>query len=359
MRIFNLPRDEKANISMDFLTAVAVIIIAFVFAASVLSSMITPYSGYSKELYPTADRAVTLLVEDEGYWESDIDEGTDWETEWNDNYSNVKKIGFLESKETNTLDSGKIEIIMKNKGTWWEYSIYSPSNPELDNASRAMGLGRYNFYIQIRPLDESKFNVTAANQCAIDMVGDRGDVATVVRYSVLNENRFGYFDGSKLKGLVSPTRPIFGVDYENFSEIRSDHGLRFFIFNWTIDEGNVGVIKSINIGDEQDIQGDDIKNAISLKVSEFNIEKNYNPITFEDPNSNNIGLDVEEPSDIITFFIPISTFNYHLPDWDNEGNLLLIQVEVGFMRVNETGTTWYNMSSSGDTYPVKSTLWVW
>jgi len=359
MRSFYLTGDEKANVSMDFLTAIAVIIIAFVFAVSTLSSMITPYSGYSKELYPTADRAVTLLVEDEGYFDSDYDEGTNWEAKWNSNYSNVKKIGFLESKEKNTLDSRKIETIMENKGTWWEYPVSSPSGLEYDNASRAMGLGRYYFYIQIRPLDESKFNVNDANQSAIDMVGDKGDVATVVRYSVLNEYRFGDFDGSKLLGLIHPTRPLFGLDYENFTVIRKDGGLRFSVFNWTIDEGKVGVIKSINIGDEQDIQGDDIKNAISLKVSEFNISKNHSQITFADPNSNNIGLDVEYSSDLITFFIPDTTFNNHLPDWDREGNLLLVQVEVGFMGVNETGTTWFNMSSSGDTYPVKSTLWVW
>ncbi|MRG77159.1 MAG: hypothetical protein C5S33_05275, partial [ANME-2 cluster archaeon] len=191
MRTFYLLRDEKANISMDFLTAVAVIIIAFVFAVSVLSSIITPYSGYSKELYPTADRAVTLLVEDEGYWESDDGEGTDWEFKWNYsgnyNYSNVTKIGFLDSKEKNTLDPGKIDTIMEDQGSWWEYPVSSSSGPELDNASRAMGLGRYNFYIQIRPLNESKYNVSAANQRATEMVGDKGDVVSVVRYSRMNQ----------------------------------------------------------------------------------------------------------------------------------------------------------------------------
>jgi len=176
MRSFYLTEDEKANISMDFLTAVAVIVIAFIFAVSVLSSIITPYSGYSKELYPTADRAVTLLVEDEGFWECDGGEGTDWEFKWNYsgnyNYSNVTKIGLLDSNEKNTLDPGKINTIMENQGSWWEYPVSSSSGPELDNASRAMGLGRYNFYIQIRPLNESKYNVSTANQRATEMVGE-------------------------------------------------------------------------------------------------------------------------------------------------------------------------------------------
>jgi len=219
MRSFYLLRDEKANISMDFLTAVAVIIIAFIFAVSVLSSIITPYSGYSKELYPTADRAVTLLVEDEGYWECDGGEGTDWEFKWNYsgnyNYSNVTKIGLLDSNEKNTLDPGKINTIMENQGSWWEYPVSSSSGPELDNASRAMGLGRYNFYIQIRPLNESKYNVSAANQRATEMVGDKGDVVSVVRYSRMNQLDLDDFNGAN---FFDKLHVIIHIEYKNIRQ---------------------------------------------------------------------------------------------------------------------------------------------
>ena len=235
MRSFYLIEDEKANISMDFLTAVAVIAIAFIFAVSVLSNIITPYSGYSKELYPTADRAVTLLVEDEGYWECDDVEGTDWEFKWNYsgnyNYSNVTKIGFLDSKETNTLDPGKINTIMENRSSWWEYPVSSSSGPELDNASRAMGLGRYNFYIQIRPLNESKYNVSAANQRATEMVGDKGDVVSVVRYSRMNQLDLDDFDGANIFGDQNLLKPLFGLDNNNFSYILSNGGLEFTVAN--------------------------------------------------------------------------------------------------------------------------------
>jgi len=349
MRSFYLLRDEKANISMDFLTAVAVIIIAFIFAVSVLSSIITPYSGYSKELYPTADRAVTLLVEDEGYWECDGGEGTDWEFKWNYsgnyNYSNVTKIGLLDSNEKNTLDPGKINTIMENQGSWWEYPVSSSSGPELDNASRAMGLGRYNFYIQIRPLNESKYNVSAANQRATEMVGDKGDVVSVVRYSRMNQLELVGFDGATISGNQDLSKPLFGLDNNNFSYILSNGGSEFTVANIS---GPSTEISNILIGIELNSEYE-ITPSYDLQNDEFEIYKNGNLTT--------LPVSVSAVSDIIKINIPIDSIN-KIENW-GYADFFYIQLNGDDLMAIEPGITFFSSNSKIEEFSLKTTIWVW
>ncbi len=364
MRTFYLLRDEKANISMDFLTAIAVIIIAFVFAVSVLSSIITPYSGYSKELYPTADRAVTLLVEDEGYWESDDGEGTDWESFWyQENYSDIKKIGFRKNMDNNTLCSKKISSIMtphdEKNLTWWEYPTSSISNTEFDNASHAMGFDRFNFYMQIRPIDEKKFNVSSADQRVKDIVGDKGDVVSVVRYSILNHYSFGDFDGTYLLGQADSTKALFAVKYENLYVVRDRGGLSFSISNWTIEDGKTSVIQNIQIDDEVNKKGDSVDTLDMLDGTEFNISINGVLFPIVPSSSTSIGLDVPNSNDKVNFFIPIETFNGAIPDWDTPGKTLYFQINIKNLEVADSGVTWFNTTFDDESYPVKTTVWVW
>jgi len=333
MRTFYLTEDEKANISMDFLTAVAVIIIAFILGVSVISSIIIPYSGYSKELYPTADRAVTLLVEDEGYFVSGYDEGTDWEFKWNSSYSNVTKIGFLDSKETNTLDPGKINTIMENRGTWWEYPVSSSSGPELDNASRAMGLGRYNFYIQIRPLNEGKYNVSAANQNATEMVGDKGDIVSVVRYSRMNQLDLNDFDGADISGDQDRSKPLFGLDNNNFSYILSNGGLEFTVANISGPSPEILNI-SIGIGLNPECE---ITHPCDLQNDEFEIYENGN--------------------DTIKIFIPIDSIN-KIENWEYS-EFFYIQLSVEDFIVSDFGVTFFSSNFNIEEFSLKTTIWVW
>jgi len=335
MRSFYLTEDEKANISMDFLTAVAVIVIAFIFAVSVLSSIITPYSGYSKELYPTADRAVTLLVEDEGFWECDGGEGTDWEFKWNYsgnyNYSNVTKIGLLDSNEKNTLDPGKINTIMENQGSWWEYPVSSSSGPELDNASRAMGLGRYNFYIQIRPLNESKYNVSTANQRATEMVGDKGDVVSVVRYSRMNQLDLDDFNGAKIFGDQDLLKPLFGLDNNNFSYILSNGGLEFTVANISDPSPEISnILIGIGLNPEYEITS-----SFDLQNDEFEIYKN----------------------DTIKIFIPIDSIN-KIENW-GYADFFYIQLNGDDLMGSQPGITLFSSNSKIEEFSLKTTIWVW
>ena len=93
---------------MDFITAVGVLLMTFLYAAYTISSIMTPYAGFhSKELYPAADRTSSLLIEDPGYWETESNMGTDWQSVWFSNQTFVKKIGFKIDDNNKTINSNK------------------------------------------------------------------------------------------------------------------------------------------------------------------------------------------------------------------------------------------------------------
>lgn len=356
MRTFYLLRDEKANISMDFLTAVAVIIIAFVFAVSVLSSIITPYTGYSKELYPTADRAVALLIENEGYWDSGNNDGKNWEEIWgSQNYSDVKKIGLLarRSDEEQNLDGYKISTLMHpisdNKGTW-EYPVNSTTDLEIENASRAIGLSRYDYYLQIRPLDENSYNKTAADQRATETVGDSGDVVSVVRYSIFNNIIFNDFDGYKFFGSYNPKKVVFVIRYEDFDTIKYFGMLKFSISNWNVIDNN-GAIQNIEISDK--IKNNATQFGIRLTGEDLDLWKNNESFILSNT-STSIGMQIENSTDYVTIEISEQTLDEKLPDW-SQTQEFYIQMNVDKIKIKDEGVTWFEI----ETYPVKIVLWVW
>lgn len=356
MRSFCLRGDEKGNISLDFLTAVAVILIAFIFALNVISSMITPYSGYSKELYPAADRAVTLLIENEGYWDSEYGDGKNWEDIWDSqNYSDVEKIGFLSHVSGNEkyLNNHKIVTLMHPisdiEGAW-EYPVPSTLESERENASRAIGLGRYNYYLQIRSLDKNSYNITIADQRATETVGDKGDVVSVVRYSMLDNRLFKDFEGEGLYGSYEPKKIIFVIGYDDFDIIKFCGKLRFSISNWNVTDNN-GEIQNIEIANE--IQNNATNDGEILTVEKFDIWKN-NEYFFLENTSTSISMPIQNSTDYVTVEIPEQTFNERLPGWDQNPEIY-IQMYIDKLGIKNSGVTWFNT----DSYPVKIVLWVW
>ena len=247
------------------------------------------------------------------------------------------------------------------ESTWWEYPVSSASNPETDNASRAMGIGRYNFYMQIRPIDENNFNVTEADNRAIEMVEDRGDVVTVVRYSILNQHYSGGFDGAELYGLRNnnyvATKPLFGIKYENFNAIRFNGGFYFSISNWTLlNPSKDGKIKKIEIDIE--IKNNDTLNHYSPDSNEYTVWKNESEFTTGD--NGIVGMPIENENVKVAFFIPIETIETYIGEsWDTPGNTFYVQFNVDNIEVQTGGVTWFDRTFDDDEYPVETTIWVW
>jgi len=352
-------REEKAMVSIDFLTGVSVLLMAFLFASYTISSVMTPYSGYSKELYPAADRAATLLVRDAGYyWTDGNDYGTEWNTVWDDgNLTHVRKIGLIKSDGSNIIDSRKLNVFMQNHSgidediSWWEYPTSSTDPAELENVSRAIGLGRNNYYIQIRPVNESLINVSEANAAAIEAVGEQLDVVAVTRLATTEQSTYGHFDGANLLGHVNPTKILIKIEPEGFDLI-SD-GITFSISNWSFDEGtNESVFQWIKMEDE--INGAyELKDSNQLNEDDYTVFKNGDDVTYTVAFSFN-------KTDTLKFVIPISTLDNSLPEWYTSGNAIFLQLNVkSNVVIKDEGYTLFCSTKKTRRYPVKMTLWTW
>jgi hypothetical protein len=85
---------------------------------------------------------------------------------------------YLDPEPSASLDLEDQWII--GASPWWEYPVNSTPE-EKKNASRALGLNGYDFYMQLRPLNESLFNEVMANYNITRIVPDAG-AALVERY---------------------------------------------------------------------------------------------------------------------------------------------------------------------------------
>ncbi len=350
-------REEKAMVSIDFLTGVGVLLMAFLFASYTISSVMTPYSGYSKELYPAADRAATLLVRDAGYWTDGNDYGTEWNTVWNENQTYVRKIGLIKSDGNNTIDSRKLNVFMQEHTdvsgniSWWEYPTSSTDPAELENVSRTLGLGRNKFYIQIRPVNESLINVSGANAAAIDAVGEQSDVVAVTRLATTELTTFGQFDGADLLGHVNPTKILLVLEPEDFDLITN--GITFSISNWIFDDGNnESVFQWIKIGDEINAAYE-LKDSNMLKDDDYTVFKNGVNVT------DSVSF-LFNKTDILEFFIPLETLDSFIPDRYSSGKPIYMQLNVkSEVEVSNEGMTKFSNTKRLIIYPVKMTLWTW
>ena len=351
-------QEEKAMVSIDFLTGVGVLLMAFLFASYTISSVMTPYSGYSKELYPAADRAATLLVRDAGYWTDGNEYGTEWNAVWDENQTYVRKIGLIKSDGNNTIDSRKLDVFMQEHTDasgdlmWWEYPNSSSTDPaELENVSRALGLDRNYFYIQIRPVNESLINVSEANAAAIDAVGEQSDVVAVTRLATTESYTFGEFDGADLFGHVSPTKIIIIIEPEDFDLITD--GITFSISNWIFGDGtNESVYQWIKIGDEINAAYE-LKDSNMLKDGDYIVLKNEVNVT------DSVAFSFNK-TDTLKFVIPVSTLDTFLPGISESGKAIFLQLNVDSkVELKDDGTTLFGSTKKTRRYPVKMTLWTW
>jgi len=167
--------DQTAAISLDFMTAIAIFVVAFLYVVYSLSGAITPYTGESKSIYPVASRMSEMLVSDSGMPEN-------WENIWGPNPENVERIGFAVDNEShNILNRSKVDALMINQSGWWGVGVKTNTSEEYENATRALGLKPYDFYMQIRPINNTLFNVTMANERAEQNVTSTGDIVKMER----------------------------------------------------------------------------------------------------------------------------------------------------------------------------------
>ena len=163
MAKMNVIENDSAIVNIDLMAAL--IIVMSIIAVAIYSIPTISYNDkdWRSKQYIYTIRVTDSMVQDEG--------DPLWEINWiSGNYSGVEKIGFLyinnnSKPEKKVLNIEKIKALMGNgykdnstNTTWWEFPSPDNNLSVIDDASRALGLTGYSFYIQLHPVGLANFN---------------------------------------------------------------------------------------------------------------------------------------------------------------------------------------------------------
>ncbi|MDY6965847.1 MAG: hypothetical protein SVM80_07755 [Halobacteriota archaeon] len=203
-----LDNEDGQVISLDFVTAAVIFMVAFSFVYYGLSDATSSYVSESTKIYPVVDRLSEILVKDPGYWENG-GSGTDWEDEWAISPSSVKRIGFANSSfEHNILNSSKVDALMVSStvdgSTWWDFGDGVTKIPgTYEDAAKAFGIKGdkngsvvgYDIYMQVRPINiSSTAEATAdANVGSNVPISSSGDIILIERIAYMEAAGEDYY----------------------------------------------------------------------------------------------------------------------------------------------------------------------
>ena len=191
-------RNDNASVTIDLMFAIILVISAMIGALMIMPNISHEDKDWRIKQYMTATRATDNLVQNLGE--------SEWEDEWKSgNYSNVTNIGLVyRGTDTTTmhkvLDEEKVKILM-GPGydssviniKWWEFPNSTTSTAERENATRALGLTGYNFYMQIHPVGQLEFNSTPLETNLSNVKGTHLNTVSVVdRYVYIKDSEGEY-----------------------------------------------------------------------------------------------------------------------------------------------------------------------
>lgn len=174
--------NDDASVGIDLIFAIVLLMSAVMMAILIMPTLSGEDRDWRIKQYMVTTRATDNLVQDTG------EEG--WENSWKVNYSNITKIGFLyvydDKKIQKVLDKTKIDVLMisyidnQTGITWWEFPGTGASREERRNATRALGLEGYDFYMQLHPVGLNLFNSTFLDTNVRRINGTGLDTTSVV-----------------------------------------------------------------------------------------------------------------------------------------------------------------------------------
>ncbi|CAG0976313.1 MAG: hypothetical protein OIN86_07815 [Candidatus Methanoperedens sp.] len=157
--------NDRGMISIDLMVAIMLVLAAVLMAIQIIPTVSHEDRDWRIKQYMTAARAADNLVQDRGE--------PGWEGKWR---SNVTKIGFVYNDKgiaiMKVLNLTKVRTFMGYGYTdvptgiiWWEFPNSSILPNERENAAKSLGLGGFNFYMQLHPVGLSDFdsNLLMAN----------------------------------------------------------------------------------------------------------------------------------------------------------------------------------------------------
>ena len=198
MALDRITRNDNASITIDLMFAVVLVISAMIGALMIMPNISHEDRDWRIKQYMTATRATDNLVQNVGE--------PGWEYEWNStNYSNVTNIGLVYSvgdQDTahKVLDEEKVMALMglgynssEIDVKWWEFPNSSTPMAERENATRALGLTGYDFYMQIHPVGQLQFNSTPLETNLSNVKETRLNTVSVVdRYVYIKDSAGEY-----------------------------------------------------------------------------------------------------------------------------------------------------------------------
>lgn len=311
-----LLEDNSANISMDFLTAISVILIALIYTVSALSGMFVPYT--SENNYQHLDSTVSVLL------------------------SPINENGFT-SAYSSSISGEKVAeqyVTHENKLNWYELSN--------TQAFRDLGFEKYQYYSQISPLDTTRFDIESAEQSAKNNVPELCNTDLVVRFKVLEYTERGVFYGKDLYGKVSPTKVIIIFDKNDTTSFENDISLTFRDF-LPDETTNITKIKSFKIGTSFDNTSESVNPIIGvypdLYVNGAKIEYDKKPIK----------IDI---NDTVKVVLNLTMLNNTKLPWRN-GFVFQINFDGIFVKDIKDGTTNYTSSIHEISEPYRISVWSW
>ena len=201
-------KNTCAMVSIDLMIALVLLIAAVTLAVMIMPSISHEDRDWRIKQYMTATRASDNLVQSTGDWE--------WEKWADPDFSNVSTIGLYhvsdEGQKNKALDYNKIKKLMgnpykDNELSWWEFPRPSTSISQRENAARALGLGDYNFYMQLHPvgLERTDFNSTFT-EINLSKQTINFDTATVI-------DRYVYIKSDSGSGYLKDRYDQFTLHY--------------------------------------------------------------------------------------------------------------------------------------------------
>lgn len=306
-------KNNMANISMDFLTAISILLFAMMFSIVAIGQMMTPYTV--EDNYQHLDNTLSVLIS---------------------HPSTDTAIGLSEIGSDGIVGAELDKYFVKHTRSlnWYELSDM--------NTLRDMGFSKHQYYMQIIPVDDTKFDRQEAKLKSIETVNG-GVVDSVVRHKMLTYTETGVFYGENLLGKEDPTKPIIYFDEDDISKLNNNITMTFKDFISKSDE--TGVIKKFTVGDE-------------LPSSSLELNKDIEPIVTvngqiaEYENKKGIRINL---SDIVELKITKIQLGERGITYEDG---FYFQFNVDDIIINN-GTTNYNSSIREINEPYKIVAWSW
>ena len=304
--------NKEGIISLDFLMAIAVLMFVVMFSITTLATMITPYSVEDNRQH--LDSTLSVLIS---------------------HSSTNSSIGLSEPNSDIISGNEVDEYFVKHTGrlNWYELSDIS--------ILRDMGFSKYDYYIQVLPVDDSKFDKDYAESRAIETVNG-AVVDSVVRHKMLLYTETGVFYGEDLYGKVNPTKPAIIFDKNDTVDFEDDIRLTFREFiPKSVNKG----IKDFRVGYELDNVSEEVKPNTHIHPD---VIINGNQVEY----LNQIDINITDNVEVV---LNCTVLDEKLLQW-RDG--FALQFNFDGIEIQQ-GETYYNSSIREINEPYKIVVWSW